>query len=542
MDVCRACHGSADNSAPPRDTRGNTETSAAGVGAHQAHLNTALTTPLECLDCHVVPEQPADPGHMDSPLPAEITLGERAQTNGSAPAWDGTACTNVYCHGGTLKGGSHTDPIWTTVDGSQSTCGSCHGFPPPSPHPQNSNCSLCHTAIVGTSGNIIDAGLHINGHVDVAADLACTYCHGSEANPAPPVSVTGGTSTALRGVGAHQSHVAAGRISNVVACNECHIVPTSADDPGHYDNDLPAEVTFGALARTGGSAPGWDGSTCSDTYCHNPDPDDLNPSRLLAPVWTTVGGSQEQCGSCHGYPPWSPSHPTRSTRCSSCHSTVVASDDVTILDKAKHINGSVDVDDENTFPCNSCHGNATNDAPPNDLSGNSNTTAIGVGAHQAHLVDGALRVAVPCGECHVVPASVDAAGHIDVARPADVAFGPLAGKFRPTIPPAWNRVTGKCTNTYCHFPPFTGTPGYASAPVWTQVDGTQVQCNSCHMLPPQTNEHSFHFETWQNEACTNCHAPVMDDNGNIGDTSLHINGQLDVNYAYCATSGCHPWW
>ena len=51
------------------------------------------------------------------------------------PVWNpatGT-CASTYCHGSTQLGGAHKVPVWTQVDGTQKTCGSCHGDPPPAP-------------------------------------------------------------------------------------------------------------------------------------------------------------------------------------------------------------------------------------------------------------------------------------------------------------------------------------------------------------------------------------------------------------------------
>src|SRR5512135_2709660 len=75
--------------------------------------------------------------------------------------------------------------------------------------------------------------------------------------------------------------------------------------------------------------------------------------------------------------------------------------------------------------CSHCHGSAANPAPPVDTSGGSATTSVTVGAHQLHLRDTPVRSAVPCSECHLVPAAVGSPGHID-SPPAEVTFGPLA--------------------------------------------------------------------------------------------------------------------
>ena len=71
-------------------------------------------------------------GHIDHPLPAYVIFGNLA---GSTATWNGSTCSNVYCHGATLAngGGTATKPLWTVVNGSQSQCGSCHGLPAPPP-------------------------------------------------------------------------------------------------------------------------------------------------------------------------------------------------------------------------------------------------------------------------------------------------------------------------------------------------------------------------------------------------------------------------
>src|SRR5512143_3518187 len=120
-----------------------------GVGAHRMHLGTStMHKRIECAVCHKVPNEIGDPGHLDTPLPAELTFGGIAE--GSVWNHDTATCSNTYCHGATLTnnlggqssaaGGATTVPVWTLVDGSQSQRTSCHGFPPPAPHPQASDC------------------------------------------------------------------------------------------------------------------------------------------------------------------------------------------------------------------------------------------------------------------------------------------------------------------------------------------------------------------------------------------------------------------
>lgn len=168
------CHGDPDSNAPPADLNGGVDTTLVGVGAHRSHLQAEPTwhRRVDCSDCHLVPNNVADEGHLDGVPPAELTFGDIAQTGGLTPAWDGQNCSNVYCHGGGLTGGALNQPQWTTVDGTQAACGNCHGLPPLAPHPDNNDCGACHTGVQGGLGGppgfegFLDPTRHVNGVVD----------------------------------------------------------------------------------------------------------------------------------------------------------------------------------------------------------------------------------------------------------------------------------------------------------------------------------------------------------------------------------------
>lgn len=343
---CNSCHGSDDNPAPPPDTKGNQGTEHISVGAHQTHLKATLSKPLYCDQCHKVPSSVDEKGHIDEP-PAEIVFGTLAGTMGAQPAWDhNTAtCSGVYCHGATLKGGTVSAPKWTQVDGFQAKCGSCHGIPPPSPHPQSSQCETCHTDTVGVGQKIINPDNHIDGKVQVKV-TGCNSCHGNEKNPAPPKNTKGEDSTSLVTIGAHQSHLlATHKLSSAVLCSECHVVPETVGAQGHIDQP-PAEVLFGNLAKTE-SNPSWDSSAgkCTNVYCHGKNGwGGTNNS----PTWTDVTGNQVACGACHGIPPNTGKHPSIFSKhkfmgndCSNCH--LETSDGKVIKDPTIHINGKKDV-------------------------------------------------------------------------------------------------------------------------------------------------------------------------------------------------------
>jgi predicted CxxxxCH...CXXCH cytochrome family protein len=333
-------------------------------------------------------------------------------------------------------------------------------------------CTSCHGGDFrgGTSG-VSCMSCHGDG------PTACTTCHGAS-----------GPTTA-----AHTAHRSRG-----VTCAECHTVPTRWDDDGHIVHDGvaitgPAKVTFGARAnitllagdRTGPAT--WDGATCTNVYCHGAVLHGAGGSATTI-AWsdpTPPGG----CDRCHGQPP--PSHAR--ARCAECHPS-----------DAPHIDGVVQIG--RVTGCSGCHGSASSPAPPTDLSGNTFTTAIGVGAHQAHL-QAASRISAPiaCSTCHVVPTAVDSPGHIDSAQPAAVvaALG-------------WDRTSQTCASS-CHGP---------ARPVWTTTGG--ASCGTCHGIPPNDASHTSAMTL---ATCATCHPQTVDGFGNIlveNGQSKHINGVVDL--------------
>lgn len=315
-------------------------------------------------------------------------------------------------------------------------------------------CARCHgDDFTGGTSHVACTDCH------AAGPTACVTCHGTE----------GPTSAA------HLSHRAAGE-----PCAACHVVPARWDAPGHIVDDAPpAEVTFGARAALTPVAldrdgpPTYEAGSCANIYCHG---DALHApgGSLTEPVWTMAMGPA--CGSCHGTPP--PSH-AQGAPCSACHPA-----------DAPHIDGITQVG--STAGCNGCHGDASSPAPPRALDGATITTALGVGAHRAHLdVPSGLRAPIPCVTCHVVPVALDTVGHIDSPLPAEVdaALG-------------WDRSAATCSTAWCH--------GDAR-PRWTEQGG--AACGTCHGVPPTT---APHLATHGLADCVTCHD---------GD---HMDGAVDV--------------
>jgi predicted CxxxxCH...CXXCH cytochrome family protein len=228
---------------------------------------------------------------------------------------------------------------------------------------------------------------------------------------------------------------------------------------------------------------------CANVYCHG-DALHAGGGANPRPVWTdaVVRG----CDRCHGAPP--PSH--AQDRCETCHPAT-----------APHLDGAVQIG--RTAGCDGCHGRAGDPAPPFDLDGNEFTTALGVGAHQAHLdAPSLLRGPIACTECHLVPASTLAAGHLDSPLPAEV-----------TASLGWDRGAGTCGTAWCH-----GT----AAPIWTLQ--AQDSCGSCHGVPPASHTPGLPLSS-----CTTCHPRTIDAFGNFlfttgptGPVSEHIDGDVDL--------------
>ena len=332
-------------------------------------------------------------------------------------------------------------------------------------------CASCHGAdFSGGKSQVSCLSCHRDG------PTACTTCHGD-----------GPTSDA------HAVHAA-----KHVACAECHKVPARWDDDGHILHGGvaitgPAPVMFGALAATTHASadragpPSWDGETCRNVYCHG---DALHAAGGAAtqPRWrdpAPAGG----CDHCHASPP--PGH--ASADCATCHPA-----------SAPHVDGTVQVG--RTTGCDGCHGSAASPAPPFDLAGNRFTTALGVGAHQAHLQASArLSAPIACATCHAVPATIDAPGHIDSSVPAEVVASL-----------GWDREAQTCATAACHGP---------ARPRWTSSG--EVHCGSCHGVPPASPSHTPGMPL---STCATCHPGTVDAFGNIivnGRSSEHINGVLD---------------
>ena len=549
---CSQCHGGPQNAAPPIDLKKHTETTYAGVGAHQSHL--ALSPwhrQVQCTDCHVVPAQPswdpAVPTHLNGTN--DLVWG----TIAGQPTYDTgpRACTGAYCHGATLDADlpaavSNRTPVWTQVDGTQSQCGlSCHTLPPGGTHPGSDKCEQCHASVVlsytaTTPPSVVwaDPGLHINGTVELDG-MTCTSCHGDPAsnNAAPPLGTHGQTDPSDPAVGAHAQHLTPSAWHRNGVCEDCHVVPA---EQNHGDGHL--DLTWGAPANADGATPAFDSSsvTCQSMYCHG--------STLLAavsggtserePLWTKVDGTFGACGTaCHTNPPGE--HHPSSLDCPKCHTESIATytpgnpPTVTWLDASLHIDGKVDL---KGVACTSCHGDPVTkvSAPPLGTQGETATTEPSVGAHLQHLGSSTWHRDGQCEDCHIVP---EEQSHADGVI-GMVWSGPSAASGAS---PAFDFGTNTCASVYCHGSTL-GAPKAGGAvnrtPLWTVVDGTYAECGTtCHTNPPGGTHTA-------GTGCPNCHGVVLaafvpgsPPQVTWADASRHIDGKIDAAPVGCTS--CH---
>jgi predicted CxxxxCH...CXXCH cytochrome family protein len=368
----------------------------------------------------------------------------------------------------------------------------------------------------------------------------CTRCHGDSANgnAAPPRSLMGKTATTELGVGAHQSHLHDSAIRQALSCSDCHVVPGRVDEPGHIGAG-PAKLTFGELAQKRNAQPTFTSSTatCSSVYCHG--------ATLGAggtnhePQWTKVDGTQAACGTCHDLPPNNGRHPKLAsapgdtTACSACHVETVKPDGTIDVAGGKHIDGRIEVKGAG---CTACHGDPDRAdlagadvrfkaAPPRDTTGATDTTSLGVGAHQAHVAGGPLHAPLACANCHVVPPDTD--NHPVGASDAEkLTFGAVA--VSGGAAPQWSPATASCSATYCHGSTLNAG-GTNHTPTWTKVGQGEAACGSCHGIPPPPE--TGHL---QSTNCGSCHPGYTSTSVNL---ALHVNGVLDVGNLTCTS--CH---
>ncbi len=576
---------------PVDDPAGRIPATGAFKGNHSSHLPASATINNNgsyCLPCHNTASYTTS--HMtgqinlqaninSSPYP---TVGGRYMITGAAVTFKNQTsnpvlgtCATVNCHFEAVT------PQWGSADFSATN-----------------SCQSCHSASTDSTSH---AKHFLYYSTNTGRTDACTKCH---PNYASPLSFQHATSAGNRGIkvqvsggsyaGANTSYLPSQSLSRTFgSCSStyCH-------SSGQGDN---AKKVAGTLYRT----QKWGGTPLDCGGCHNNMATFANASSGSHVRHAQTAGAGYTCDVCHGasygnatvprssgsthvnskidlaftgtrgidisYSKYSANGFTpgkgyygtcgSSTGTSNCHGT------------GRPTWGATSAAPVNGFPysanqCEKCHSSLTTTITQAAFYGTAipkvtlNTNAQ-VGAHFNHLSTNTKRVSnsAHCNDCHTIPASVNATGHLDKAG-SIVTYN--SGSFANTggIQATYSSSVNRCGTTYCHGGTLasnkTATGATLTAlklhPQWDTpiLSGTvdtapsADDCGRCHGFPPQSGGHTSYatkpLTTTTASNCNTCH-PVFNANAVIttAGLGLHINGKLDggVSSGGSACYGCH---
>ena len=157
----------------------------------------------------------------------------------------------------------------------------------------------------------------------------CSGCHGAGESSNPPPALDGSTDPSLPGVGAHAAHVGESDWHGEIRCKHCHTVPKAIGDPGHIDEERPADVVFGGVPSYAMDPAKYEAGTCA-VYCHG-------RAMAIEPKLSAAWTSQEKttCTTCHGMPPKAP-HP-QNENCGKCHVEILSQDGKSFIKPSFHM-------------------------------------------------------------------------------------------------------------------------------------------------------------------------------------------------------------
>lgn len=327
----------------------------------------------------------------------------------------------------------------------------------------------------------------------------CSACHGDSSTPAPPRALDGSTTTDQPGVGAHRVHLGVSAAHLPIACSACHSVPDDIYQDGHLDTAAEsspdgaprAEVVFSGVALHNGATPTWDpaGLTCANTWCHAGKP--TFGGRFNTPKWTVVDGSQRACDSCHGAPPSAP-HPA-DPACETCHADLVGPGH-TIIDRARHLDGKIDVRLAANVSCAACHGDPpATKHPKQDTCELCHAATVGPGrkllaggAHRNGKVDFALA-SQDCSTCHGAPPTKNDHPQMKTCSPCHSATVDTSGTLlaggahtNGVIDMQLPTACGACHGDDKGMP---NTGAHTAHVKGKTHSGGGLQCDACHQLP-----------------------------------------------------------
>ena len=509
-NICTKCHGKGtstgytlSDAAPGaggtgKDTGGNTANTDPQVGAHRAHLEHlhTINTGVQCAECHKVPSNVTDTGHMSGlPGTVEFTYSTYATYSNAPAAYSPSTrtCSTTYCHdGGYFKNatgnsawsnGTNTAPVWNVPflgAASSANCDKCHGYPPAGTHPVGS-CSGCHPHVAADNISFVTGsiGLHMNGQVEGGG---CDGCHGN-----PPVTAgrlaspaTGATSPLSPG--GHDKHTNANPLNGRgMTCDACHKGTDMSTDTGTKRIDMGFYVNSASF-------PGFNGTVSTGTFTGM-----LNANLSPGFTWnassagTIIGQANNYNNTCALY----------------CHGGGTTG-------KAALTGGSIAapswVGGAAQAACGTCHGGADYVS--------ASASAPSTGAHAKHANPANINLA--CNKCHSTTTDISHVNGVVAwsLATADARIGTNAtysgsasGTSGGLAPSASYR---SCNNVYCHSSG-EATPSYKTI-LWT---ATITNCEGCHNYDAaatnkmSTGNHTEHINNASviatNYGCQECH-------------------------------------
>ena len=545
---CDGCHGNPPTTATYGGTTGlvgaalnSGDTGATNPltpGAHDKHVNALTGRGMTCDACHNGSSMPTldkkiqmgfnvnsttAPGWGAAGVTTGTFTGYSALSNGfsfasgnagttvNTAANTNNQCSNLYCHGSTLTGGSNTSPAYVTATTGQ--CGTCHG---------------------ATAAAAPTAGSHTKHASSGGYGFTCATCHG--AMPANEASHVDGS------------------------------VAWSISTTDQRTNGGTYKGT--ASGATGGLAPSGTYGSCTSLYCHSNGNPVGGTIAYQTPTWGNSASGA--CGTCHGVlntsAPASASHAKHvgsaagyQFSCSKCHSgTVTATANSTVQPSISsttlHVNNVKDVafDSFNgsasaytpgaactnlychsngtgatgqtgdvralgapataplwsgsTINCGSCHGADATGRP-----------AYTNGSPKANSHQLAKHSSLTCDKCHNATTTTgntitNPANHVN--KVYDVV---AQGTSPYTFTYSYASTGGSCSTTYCHG---------AASPAWGTTGS--LTCASCHSsmggggTVAYTGKHQKHADTAGYDfSCEMCHSQ---NNGTV-----HVNGEVAAN-------------
>ncbi len=499
-------------------------------------------------------------------------------------------CSNLYCHStvqadGGVGAPTYKTPTWTgTV-----ACGDCHnadGVPntmDTGGHTSHlastvgATCDTCHSGNTHANGNIevtnvsyTMGGTPSNGYGSCSA----ASCHMSAYDAVMVMTPTWGNSAGCTAchtvpIDATGPNTGSHAVHNVTDCSQCHagaLNSTTTPTLNHTDGNIDATNGYPATVK---HAAGTYAGTCNSASCHQTGIS--TNDYTITPVWGDT--TAPNCTVCHAAVPATGAHSVHVTSssydCSQCHTGAIKD---TSYASAQHRDLNIDISvggyptnrpmgsakqscsatqchgttspawdnlAGTTGDCSLCHGMSANPADGRDTAGHTAPTDSQVGAHVAHLTGTSnYSSVVVCSDCHAVPASVAAAGHIDSALPAEVVFSGLSVSNSA----AANYNTGTCSTVYCHGGKmiYLSTNGTDTRPVWNAISylnsipSKTGDCGVCHGAPPSGYAPNSHSGSETLAECSGCHNHLRSD-GTFSAPALHIDGTVQAS----GCTGCH---